>query len=213
MNRPPSTRQRILEASRRLFNKKGYAATTLTEIARDVGISQGNLTYHFPTKKDLLATLKEEAQRRTQDRRSESASTSSVDDYLDKVVATTRIVWENRFLFRDKSQFEAALAVSENDPDLEADFDELYALLTRLEKDGMLRDDPGVDLATLARSLWIVSRYWMDFLLEFEGVEEVAWADQRRGLDQHFAVLFPCLRARARKQFQDALARRSTAEE
>ena len=36
-----STRHRILDASRALFNEKGYASTTLAEIAAAVGIAEG----------------------------------------------------------------------------------------------------------------------------------------------------------------------------
>jgi AcrR family transcriptional regulator len=39
-----TTRERILDASRRLFNEKGYTAATLTEIAASIGIAQGHLT-------------------------------------------------------------------------------------------------------------------------------------------------------------------------
>ena len=44
-----TTRERILEASLRLFNEKSYAATSLTDIAKEVGIAKGNLTYYFST--------------------------------------------------------------------------------------------------------------------------------------------------------------------
>jgi AcrR family transcriptional regulator len=54
------TRQRILDAARRLFNERGVHATGVREIARALGMSPGNLAYHFPTK-DLLveAVLRE----------------------------------------------------------------------------------------------------------------------------------------------------------
>ena len=53
MTKRSATASRILEASRKLFNAKGYTATSVTEIAASLGISQGNLTYHFPTKQAL----------------------------------------------------------------------------------------------------------------------------------------------------------------
>ena len=57
MDDKPSTAEKVLLASRQLFNSRGYAATSLSDIARSVGISKGNLTYHFPTKRDLAAEL------------------------------------------------------------------------------------------------------------------------------------------------------------
>lgn len=51
------TRQRILDTARELFNAEGLGRVGVREIARAVGISVGNLAYHFPTRDDLVATL------------------------------------------------------------------------------------------------------------------------------------------------------------
>jgi hypothetical protein len=66
------------------------------------------------------------------------------------------------------------------------------------------------DLRVLARTLWIVSRYWMDRLREFEGLERVTSADQERGVRHHFAVLPPYLIAPARRDLESAVLRAST---
>ena len=71
----------------------------------------------------------------------------------------------------------------------------------------MFRKDAVSDLTALTRSIWIVSRYWADYLREFEGQVEVEWADQELGIRQHFVVLLPCLTAPARRRFEAALQR------
>ena len=207
MSKPLSTSARILEAGRRLFNKKGYAATTLTEIAKEIGISQGNLTYHFPTKKDLVARLAEEARREAQDRRDNRRCGSVADDYVEHLVCTMSLVWRNRFIFRDKNQLEDRALISREDPGLEADFVELFELIRSIENNRMLRPDLEIDLSMLTRALWVVSRYWMDYLMEVEGLDEIGWEDQERGVQHHFAVLLPNLTGEARDQFREALAR------
>lgn len=52
-----STRQKILDASRTLFNDYGYNSVSLRDIAKAVGISEGNLTYHFKKKEQLMESL------------------------------------------------------------------------------------------------------------------------------------------------------------
>jgi len=52
-----NTKWRIKEQARILFNDKGVADTTLRKIAKAMGISQGNLNYHFKTKQDLLEAI------------------------------------------------------------------------------------------------------------------------------------------------------------
>ena len=55
------------------------------------------------------------------------------------------------------------------------------------------------------RALWLVSRYWADHLQEHEGLDELGWREQKRGLQQHFAVLLPYLTARARRSLEAAV--------
>lgn len=58
---PGGTPRRILEHARRKFNERGVGAVGIREIARDLGLSPGNVSYHFPTKEALVATLIEQA--------------------------------------------------------------------------------------------------------------------------------------------------------
>ena len=47
-------REEILAAAFEVFGRKGYHATTLSEIARACGIGQGTLYYYFPTKEEIF---------------------------------------------------------------------------------------------------------------------------------------------------------------
>ncbi len=209
---PASTRERILDASRRLFNERGYAATTQAEIAAAVGISQGNLTYHFPTKRDLVAQLREAARDLIRTRRASLRTGPIAHDYVEHLVFAMRLTRDYRFLLRDRVQYSEGEDASRADAEMEADFAELSELLRRIEKDELFRRDLEIDLRVLARSLWVVGRYWTDYLRESEGLSRVSWADQQRGIQHHFAVLLPYLTAPARRDFEAALERASLAD-
>lgn len=60
MARRKNTRLEILQVAMHLFLKDGYTNTFIPQIAKEVGISKGNLAYHFPTKEHLLAELVKE---------------------------------------------------------------------------------------------------------------------------------------------------------
>lgn len=50
-------RQQVLDASAKLFRDKGYAGTTMREVADRCGIRAASLYYHFPSKDEILAEV------------------------------------------------------------------------------------------------------------------------------------------------------------
>lgn len=53
----PNRRGDIVRAAGRLFHQKGYAATTIRDIADAVGMRSGSPFYHFKTKHDMLRAV------------------------------------------------------------------------------------------------------------------------------------------------------------
>ena len=58
--RGPLTRKQILDAALRLFSEKGFARTSVRDIARDAGITDAAIYYHFASKRDLFEAPFEE---------------------------------------------------------------------------------------------------------------------------------------------------------
>jgi AcrR family transcriptional regulator len=54
------TRHQILDASLRLFSERGFARTTVRDIARIAGITDAAIYYHFASKREVLEALFEE---------------------------------------------------------------------------------------------------------------------------------------------------------
>lgn len=52
-----STKDRILNAALRLFNRYGTAEVSIRQIAEEVGISHSNLTYHLGSKEKIIDEL------------------------------------------------------------------------------------------------------------------------------------------------------------
>ena len=57
LNKKRNTKYEILQFATKLFIEKGYTSAYTTSIANELGISPGNLTFHFPTKEHILAEL------------------------------------------------------------------------------------------------------------------------------------------------------------
>ena len=56
----PVTREQILDSSLRLFSEKGFARTSVRDIAQAAGITDAAIYYHFASKRDLFDALIEE---------------------------------------------------------------------------------------------------------------------------------------------------------
>lgn len=76
----PSTRDRILAASLRLFNASGLAAVSTHKIAAELGISPGNLHYHFKTKQLIVEWLFRRFEARLGELDAGYAGISAIDD-------------------------------------------------------------------------------------------------------------------------------------
>lgn len=59
MGRMPKARLKVLVAAERIVRERGAAALTFDEVVAASGVTRGGITYHFPTKDDLLRALVE----------------------------------------------------------------------------------------------------------------------------------------------------------
>jgi len=59
MARPPFAREKVLAAARQIVEQHGAGCLTFDELVKVSGVTRGGITYHFPTKEDLLRALLE----------------------------------------------------------------------------------------------------------------------------------------------------------
>jgi AcrR family transcriptional regulator len=96
-----STRDRILETSLRLFNEEGLAAVSAHRIAAELGISPGNLHYHFKTKQAIVERLFLRFEDRLVPCIDAAATVTALDDLWLSLHLTFEAVSEYRFIYRD----------------------------------------------------------------------------------------------------------------
>ncbi len=97
-----TTADRILEASLKLFNEKGFQSVPALKIAMHLGISAGNLAYHFKSKSDIVLAvfprMEEEVRREVLESVVPGQSFRAVDGAL-HTIAVLRTLWRYRFFF------------------------------------------------------------------------------------------------------------------
>ena len=90
----------VLSTSLELFNEFGVESVSVYKVAEHVGISTGNLTYHFKRKKDLVETHMEVFETElTQLIENFPRGSKSPAEYLDAYLRMLKLSWGYRFLF------------------------------------------------------------------------------------------------------------------
>jgi AcrR family transcriptional regulator len=97
----PRTRDRILEASLALFNQEGLAGVSTHRIAAELGMSAGNLHYHFRTKELIVTWLFRRFEERFAPCIDANASVTALDDLWLSLHLTFEAIDEYRFIYRD----------------------------------------------------------------------------------------------------------------
>ena len=161
------TRDRILKTSLQLFNEQGERNVTTNHIAAELGISPGNLYYHFRNKTDIIYSLFVQY-RALVDRylRVPRDRTLTIEDQMFYLESVFDGLWYYRFFHRD---LEYLLTTDER---LRMDYreftfqclGEVRAVLQGLEDAGILYPRSGQEQETMALNVWLVVTNWMAFL-------------------------------------------------
>lgn len=96
------TRERILDASLAMFNVQGEPNVTTNHIADELGISPGNLYYHYRNKDDIVERLFARYEARMDDALSvPEGRLPNLEDVWLQLHLVFECMWEYRFLYRD----------------------------------------------------------------------------------------------------------------
>ena len=163
--RPRRTRQRIAETSLALFNRRGAPHVTTADIADEMGISPGNLYYHFRNREEIVGELFAAFERRLDDLLAAPVDRlADVEDLWLFLHLLFEAMWDYRFLYRDLDEI-----LSRSDK-LAVRFlrlmrrirQTMFALCSSMVAAGTLRAS-GDEIEALADNASLVAIYWMSY--------------------------------------------------
>jgi AcrR family transcriptional regulator len=99
--RPRRTAERILEVTLDLFNRFGEPNVSTTLISAELGISPGNLYYHYPAKDELINALFDRYERSLNELLRAADGVRNIEDAWLFFHMLFELVWQYRFLYRD----------------------------------------------------------------------------------------------------------------
>lgn len=154
----------ILKKALDLFNEKGYAHVGMRELARELDISPGNLTYYFKKKEDVLAALLNQFS---------TLNTHTLESYLQleptnaNFLQLMRNIFENQFRFRGVyvgNQFFPVAVVEKKIFDYQSVVTKRKAfyqeIFSSLRKAGQL-DMDDQDVSFLVSFITLFGRFWI----------------------------------------------------
>jgi AcrR family transcriptional regulator len=162
--KPRRTAERILEATLALFNRFGEPNVSTTLISAELGISPGNLYYHYPAKDELINSLFDRYERALSDLLQAADGVANVEDAWLFFHMLFELIWEYRFLYRDLNDL-----LSKNRR-LETHFQFVLrnkGKAVRQVLDGLGRSNAvqiqARDMAPVATAMVVVLTYWLSY--------------------------------------------------
>ena len=161
---PRRTAERILEATLELFNRFGEPNVSTTLISAELGISPGNLYYHYPAKDELINALFDRYDHALSKLLNASDGVRNVEDAWFFMHSLFEMIWQYRFLYRDLNDL-----LSKNRR-LETHFQKVLKNKTRAVRtllDGMSRANAMTidsrEVEATATSMVVLLTYWLSF--------------------------------------------------
>ena len=208
--KPLKTRDRILQISLGLFNQRGERIVTTNHIAAEMGISPGNLYYHFRNKTEIIKELMDTYQAETIELLSMPDDRQlTVADKIQYFQSLSQQLWKYRFLHRDIHH------LMDSNEDFKQMYPEFAGQIMEKGKQiyqgfvdaGLMKIAPS-EIEALIINIWIVLTNWTNFLymsghISHTGVMNERWIWQ--GLRQMVFLEGPYLIGDSRQAYDSLL--------
>jgi len=160
------TKANILQKAMELFNEKGTAAVSMNSLAQALGISAGNLQYHYRSKKEVIRAILEELFKQFDLIYEPSNEPLTLDILRHIMRLTIDLVWKYRFFYRESP------ALLRNDRTLALRFREIEeirlaqqeAIFKRLSAAGRVQIDLRPDeFHNVVQMGWVLVHTWLPY--------------------------------------------------
>lgn len=159
-----NTKARILEAALGMFNRFGEPNVSINAVANDLGISPGNLYYHFPSKDSVTEALVLHHCTGLTPLLNSAHQADDVETAWFFMHSLFEHVWQSRFIYRDQNDLLTKSRILEDllREMLEQKIKAFEALLKALSSRGWARFESH-NIQHVAQTMALIINYWMSF--------------------------------------------------
>lgn len=163
-----NTKTKIKNSAVHLFNTQETLSVTTNHIAKEAGISPGNLYYHYKNKEEIVTDLYLDLSKRFEEINSFEnilLSSNPIKVLDDTFELMGEIFYEYRFLLRDSMVLIALYpSFKENFVrNQEKRIKQIESLLQFLLKENIIQYEENINLERRAKMHWFITAYWQSF--------------------------------------------------
>jgi AcrR family transcriptional regulator len=194
---------RIIEASVRVFNRTGISQASLRSIAEEVGISHGNLAYHFANKAKILEEIYSRMEAEMDDAVLPEGE-PTLRHYHSLIQRISAFHDRYRFFYLD------LLEIARHYPEviqryrrtIALRFEQYDQLMTELINKGLIQPEPEPGLyRSLFHSIWVMSTFWLQHRMVLG--EDHPVIDSRSDSAHVWEIMLPHLTAKGLREYHD----------
>jgi AcrR family transcriptional regulator len=202
---PRQTAERIVASALGLFNRFGEPNVAATMVAADLGISPGNLYYHYPGKEDIVNHLFGQYLNDLQALLPASQDVKDLEDAWFFMHSLFELVWRYRFLYRDLNDLLSKYRQLEQQVKqvLANKHASFSTLLKRMTDQGLLTQN-ATERDSSATQMLVMLTWWLSYEYVRDPRHALEDANAQggvsRGAQQVLGLLLPYLQAQPKAQ-------------
>ena len=190
------TKDKILISSLVLFNEDGFNNVTTASIAKQTGILEGSLWYHFNSKKDIVS-MHIKVLEKVFFSANQQIKSKNFETIINEFFQSYNIIWDFRYILRDNF-----LKTFEGDESILKSITEINNYLDKWAENRILHSfESGLieinskEIENLSEIILVIGRYWLDFSMKkYPGVNINSL--RLKGLKHIITILNPYLNSR-----------------
>ena len=161
------TKDKILISSLVLFNEDGFNNVTTASIAKQTGILEGSLWYHFNSKKDIVS-MHIKVLEKVFFSANQQIKSKNFETIINEFFQSYNIIWDFRYILRDNF-----LKTFEGDESILKSITEINNYLDKWAENRILHSfESGLieinskEIENLSEIILVIGRYWLDFSMK-----------------------------------------------
>lgn len=191
-----NVKQEIIQVAKKLFNERGYNEVSTQDIANAMGISKGNLNYHFKRKEDIIEAVVEEMHSHYV----KPEPPATLEELNEFFLRSQKVVKENAFYFWHYTQLAQtsekikniqSKVIKNND----ALFLEAFKLLN--ENGSFRNEEYSGQYKQLIQAIMLICTHWIPHSKLVEGM-----GANENFLDCVWAIIYPLLTDKGKIHFK-----------